>query len=286
MANRTLTSPKISLTFQANNQNTLNDATLATSPIAATYAPALVAGIQVLGVNRAWQWKSKALASGAYQIIDLFDFENLDVGAGGQRDGVGQLLIMEEVVAILVINENLATDDAAKLEVKPASTDGWTPIGVHTVALGGAISGGGVIFKVSPSLSGFAITDGSNHRLRVEANGGSVTYSVYVLGRHDVDESSSSSSSSVSSSSSSSSSSVSSSSSSSVSSVSSSSSSISTSSSSSSGSSSSSSVSSSSNSSLSSRSESSSVSSSSSSSVSSSSVSSSSSSSVSSSSQS
>jgi hypothetical protein len=116
---------------------------------------------------------------------------------------------LEEIVLIAIVNENAVTA-AGQLEVKPADSEGWDPIGIHTVALGGALRGQGSLVKVQLAESGFDITPANNHRITLKANGGAVNYSVYIIGRHDDGESSSSSSSlsSLSSSSSSSSSSI------------------------------------------------------------------------------
>ena len=278
MGTRSLQSPrfKLELTATVNNRLTNNTSRSGSGQVNFTRDNQLTDGVSETQANRAWEWTG-SLASGGVKTFDLYDFENLDLGAGNGNDVVGQVLLLEEIVAIVVSNENAAGEDGI-LEIEPASTNGWAPIGIHLGANG--LGPQGMLAKYDPSLAAFDITDGSSHRIKLTANGGAINYKIAILGRSDDEESSSSSSSQSSSSSSSSSSSASSSSSSSVSSSSLSSSSISTSSSSSVSSSSSSSSSSSiSTSSVSSASSSSSVSSSSSS-VSSASSSSSSSSSL------
>jgi hypothetical protein len=235
------------------------------------FSLSLANGVSANQANRSWQSINRTLAEGVQETLDLYDMAGLDIGAGEGKDGLGQDVVFEEIVVIHIFNENVVTA-AGQLEVVPASSEGWTPIGSHTVASGGALKGQSWLTKGCPAEDAFDINEASSHRITFRAVGGSVTYSIYLLARHDDDESSSSSSTSSSSSSvssvSSTSSSSSSSSSSSVSSLSASSSSISTSSSSSS-SESSSSISTSSSSSSTSSSSSSSTSSESSSSLSS-----------------
>lgn len=206
---RSLVQPKVTAKLSATAKNELLDGGASTFSFAATIDDKLASGVGPNLANRVWQWKHsatspKTIASGANVVIDLYDFTGLDAGAGAGNDPLGQALIMENIVAILIKNEN-AVDAAGSLEVEPDATNGWTPIGIHTVATGGALRGGGFLFKYQPDSTGFDITDASSHRIKLTANGADVNYSVWVLGRHDDETSSSSSSSSSSSNSSSSS---------------------------------------------------------------------------------
>ena len=247
MATRSISTPKLTVKLTGSVVNTLTDSTtVSSSQPDLSFAPSLSSGVSANQANRAWQTKSNTIASGAQETIDISTFEGKDIGGGAGNDALGQAMDLEEIVAIIIHNENAVTA-AGQLEIVPANSQGWAPIGSHTVATGGALIGGGLLAKVNPAEAGFDVS-GSSHRITLKANGGAVSYGMYILGRHDDNESSSSSS-SLSSSSSSSSSSVSSQSTSSISTSSSSSSSISTSSSSISTSSSSSSISTSSESS-------------------------------------
>ncbi len=210
MANRSLTSPKVEVKISATVRNVMDDGRAAQGAVNGGTADSLNSGVDANQANRAWQWKNKILANGATLVVDIFDMASFDVGAGLGNDIVGQTMSpIEEVVAIKIKNENAPTLVAGLLEIEPDSSNGWTPIGTHTVANGGALGGGGILLKYQPAEAGFNVTDASNHRILLTANGGPVTFSIYLLGRHDdeASSSSSSSSSSVSSSSSSSSSS-------------------------------------------------------------------------------
>lgn len=193
---RSLLNPKITLKMSATLQNTLDDDSVTgVAQPSLNYTKTLTDGIGADQANRAWQSSSRIIASGAQETIDLYDMGGLDVGAGAGNDGVGQACDFEEIVAVVVVNDN-AVGAVGQLEVLPASSNGWSPIGTYTVATGGALRGQGVLVMLQPAEQGFDVTDLSSHRVTFRAVGGDVSYSVYLLARHEDDVSSSSSSSS------------------------------------------------------------------------------------------
>jgi len=202
MANRSVASPKVIAQLLANVRNTMDDGVIVSGAVNGNTNDTLTNGVSANQANRAWQWLTKDLGSGGAITLDLYDFAGFDAGAGAGNDIVGQAMALEEIVAIKIKNNNDVAL-AGQLEVIPDPTNGWTPMGSHTVATGGALRGGGVILMYQPAESGFDVVDGSSHRIRLRAFGGAVNYSIWILGRHDDNESSSSESSSVSSSSSS-----------------------------------------------------------------------------------
>lgn len=206
---RTLENAKLTIKSTGNLKNTLSDSsgTTTINHPSLNYEASLTNGVGSNQANRSWQILSQALNSGASRTFDLFDLDTEDVGAGAGRDGVGQLVTpYEEIVEIIIVNNNLVTADG-QLEIEPDGEDGWTPIGSHTAANGGALYGQGVLLKNQPHASGFNVTDGSNSRIKFTASGGDVVFSMYLKARNSDEESSSSISSSISSSSQSSSSS-------------------------------------------------------------------------------
>ncbi len=205
---RTLSGIKLSVKLSATLANLLNDAVSSSvGHPALSYDPSLTNGVDSNQANRAWQSTARSLASGAQETLDLFDFDAVDIGSGNGRDGVGQTMTLEEIVAIVIINNNVVTA-VGSLEIVPAAGAGWSPIGSHTVATGGALRGQGLLLKTQPAEAGFDVNNEVNHRITLRANGGSLTYSLYILARDDDFISSSSSSSESSSSSSPSSSSA------------------------------------------------------------------------------
>ena len=203
MGTISLTNAKITLKMSATLQNTLiGGEVVSVACPALNYSQTLEDGTTASQADRSWQGISRSIASGAQETIDLYDFTGINVGAGAGLDALGQELALEEIVAIVITNDN-AVSAAGELEVVPSDSEGWSPIGSHTSANGGALRGQGMLMKVQPALIAFAVDAGINHRVTLRAVGGAVTYSMYVLARSDLDESSSSSSSASSSSSSS-----------------------------------------------------------------------------------
>lgn len=197
MADRNATG-QITVKMQATITNTLSNGVQASAQVGG--ADAFVQRFVTSGVsedqfNRAWSSEGRTLSSSASETIDIYDAGTLDIGAGAGLDALGQAVAHEEIVAILIKQ----TGGTGALEIIPAVSNGWGPIGSHTVANGGALKAGGMLLKVQTDTNAFDVTDASSHRITFTANGGAVTYSIYLFARHDDDESSSSSSSSSSS---------------------------------------------------------------------------------------
>jgi hypothetical protein len=191
---RSLASIKLNLRLTATVTNTLTDGTsVSAAQPSLNLNVNLADGIDVSQANRGWQSVSRTISAGDQETIDLASFEGLDIGGGEGRDCLGQLLTLEEVVALVIQNNN-AAGVAGHLEIIPADSEGWTPIGSHTVANGGALLAQGTLLKYQPAADGFDVNENS-HRITMRAIGGDVTYSIYIMGRHDDEESSSSSSS-------------------------------------------------------------------------------------------
>ena len=202
---RSLNSPRLSAKVTGTLVNTMTDGSSASAAHPnLSYTKTLTSGVDANQANRAWQLKNNVIASGAQETINIYNFLGYDIGSGEGRDGVGQLITLEEIVMIAIVNEN-AVDAAGLLEIIPAYSHGWAPIGSHTEATGGALRGQGMLMKVQPGEAGFDVEDNVTDRITLRAVDGAVTYSMYIFGRSD-DEASSSSSSSLSSSSKSSSS--------------------------------------------------------------------------------
>jgi hypothetical protein len=193
MATRSLETPKIEAKLSATNKNTLTDSSVTSiGHPSLNYTKKLTSGIGSMQANRSWQSLDRALANGASEDIDLYDFGSIDIGAGAGLDGLGQSMALLEIAAIAIVNTTVITSPAL-IEVYPAETNGWTPIGQHTVTRNGAIPAQGLLMKTSVGDAGYAVTDASNHVLTIRAQGAGATYSIYVMGRDDTDESSSSS---------------------------------------------------------------------------------------------
>lgn len=200
---RTATS-EIKLSFQSTIRNTLTNNDTASATVAGTVLTGKIDdGIAADEANRAWRTTSRTISANTNLDIDLYDFAGLDIGAGAGLDALGQELILEEIVTLILKHAS----GTGRLEIMPSAPAGalaWAPS--LTVANGGALKAGGVLMLHQSDTDAFDVADGVSHVLRLRANGAAVTFDLYLLGRNDDEESSSSTSSSSSSSESSSSS--------------------------------------------------------------------------------
>jgi hypothetical protein len=204
-----ISSVKLQIKMTGSLTNTLTDGSAATvSCPNANYSDSITNGLGSGSADRSWQKVNGSIAEHGEQIVfDLEDMEGIDIGAGAGLDALGQAVDWENIVALIVVNEN-AAGAAGLLEVLPADDEGWTPVGSHTQAVGGALKPQGILCKYQPEEGGLDIS-ATSHRLTLRAYGGAVTFSIYILARTgDLETSSSSVSSSSSSTSSTSSQSV------------------------------------------------------------------------------
>lgn len=153
-----------------------NHASVSNRRDARLLSQALSSGRSTDEQDRGWERVGRTLTSGSFEEIDLFSFDGLDVGFGAGSDRVGQPLHCDKLVTIIIKHES----GTGSLEVTPGNSNGWTPIGLHTVSNAGAIKAGGVIKKHVPHADALAIANESNHKIRFEASGGDVVYSVYL----------------------------------------------------------------------------------------------------------
>lgn len=193
MSNRSATS-EIKLTFQSTVRNVLTDGTVASAAHTGTLLTGKInSGVSASQANRAWALVDATLAAGGTIDLDLYDLALIDIGAGLGNDAVGQEMALEEIVTLIIAQ----TGGAGRLEIMPHLPIGaldWVP--TLTVANGAALKDGGIFMLHQPDEDAFDVIDGVSHVLRLGANGGALTYSVYLLARDDDDESSSSSGSS------------------------------------------------------------------------------------------
>lgn len=176
MVNRTATGT-FALAIDATSQNTPPHHGLASMRKAASVADLSAAsGRGTNQFDRSWERPNRTLLSGVSEEIDVFDFSGIDVGFGPGNDRVGQPLVADEVVTVVVKQ----VSGVGRLEITPGNNNGWTPIGSHTVTNDGALRAGGVLVKHLPHSDAFAIANGSSDRIRFAANGGDVVYSVYL----------------------------------------------------------------------------------------------------------
>jgi hypothetical protein len=191
---RTLTKAAIQLDISTIVRNDLTIANrAATSPVKFSLNQPVSNGRGIGQADRATEYET-TIASGDTLIINLYDWIGTDVGGGDGNDAVGQPMDLAEVVCIAIANEN-AVGTAGSLEVEPYTSEGWTPLGEHTVANGGALKGQGSLVKINMASPAFPVEDGVSQNIALTAVGGNIAVRITVFGR-SVDPASSSSSSS------------------------------------------------------------------------------------------
>lgn len=192
MANRSLSGAKINVQLQATVNNLMNALSQSASgSTGLTYAQTLQSGVGSLLVDRAWSY-SALITNNTTLTIGLSDLAALDAGAGPGNDVCGQAWSAAQVVAILIQNLN-AIETAGSLEIQPGVAHPFNPIGIHTVANGGALKGQGILLKYQPASSAWIIDD-TDDEIKLGANGADVTFGIMILARSDIETSSSSSS--------------------------------------------------------------------------------------------
>ena len=153
----------------------------------------LASGIETGQANRAWEIEISLPGGSSQTGLYLTTFQKHNTGAGLSRDGLGQLLTMEEIVAIAIVNKA----GPGWLEVNnPAgglTTEvDWIP--TLKMSKGNALKPGGAVLFYQPDTDAFDVDVGTNDLLHLRSRIGAVTAGVYILGRHDDEASSSSSS--------------------------------------------------------------------------------------------
>lgn len=195
MSNRRVAGATFTLPFQATLVNTFTSGKSASASLDGDLIPNGISnGIQANEITRAWAETAITIDADTDLDIDLADLAARDIGAGVGVDALGQDIIMEEIVCLII--KNVSGDGILEINsTLPASP--WLAIPQYSarVAVGGGIKTGGCRVWFEPHEQALD-TVGSGAEVRLRANGGSVTAAVYVFGRHDDDDSSSSSTSS------------------------------------------------------------------------------------------
>lgn len=172
--------------------NTLDDGTVSSYAGGFDFKQNLASGVQIAQASRFWQQKANTLVAAASRTIDLHDLAAEDIGAGAGLDALGLTNVnMLEIVTFVI----KVTAGTGTLAVEQGASNGWTPVPVLTVALANALRLDGHLILHQQAEQGLAVTNTSK-TIKLTAAGSTMTYDIYILGRHDVDESSSSSSSS------------------------------------------------------------------------------------------
>lgn len=141
----------------------------------ATFELSLTAGTTANKADRIIQEVSRTLASGS-EDLDMYDL----AGFTQTTDVLKNTVTFAEIVALLITNSSASIGNLV-VGNKNATT-AW--IGFLTGDTDSFfIKPGGAFFICAPTDPAMAVADTTSHLLTMTASGGSVTYSVYVLGR-------------------------------------------------------------------------------------------------------
>ncbi len=182
MATESLSQIVIRAQLSATLQNSVDGGLLLPNVLAgAVYSPPTPLS-NGSGANQAqnwWQSTARALASGAYETLNLYDLAGVDIGAGAGNNPLGIPLINADIVGIMVVVES--TSAGALLIGGDGTSACWTSLldGSATAAIG-PFHAGGVLLAADPA-SGFPVTNTTNCNLKMTASGGAVTYDIYTL---------------------------------------------------------------------------------------------------------
>jgi len=131
--------------------------------------------------DRLVQDRDRELGSGNTRDLDMYSIGNMEPRGTG-LDLLGNTVTLAEVVTVLIYNH--PGDSAGNLLVggKGDSTAWNSPFNGDDDAVMVAVPGGWLMLH-APTDPAYAVADGSNHILQLEASGGDVTYDIAVLGR-------------------------------------------------------------------------------------------------------
>ena len=179
-----LTAIRVLATVQATLQNSIDGGNFTFSGsqgFSKTPGTTLTSGTGANAADRIWSDMDRALSSGATEDLDLYDLAAFDIGAGAGKDASGTAWALVEVVSLLVYSASSSAGDL--LVGGKAATTAWNSIFNSDDNAKLLIKPGGWFQIFAPTDPAYAVTDVSNHLLKMEASGGAVTYGVVVIGR-------------------------------------------------------------------------------------------------------
>lgn len=125
--------------------------------------------------DRVFSATSKTLADTTNEDVDLYDLGTYDLGNGAGRDSLGMSHANATIRYMLV---RCLSSSTGSLIVNTSVANGWTawlPSGTFTLTPGAIMEG---YFP-----AGLAVTDASNHLLRLTATGGDADYDLQFLSK-------------------------------------------------------------------------------------------------------
>jgi len=162
-------------------KNVLTDAETATYDSEYGYAADLETGTATGQADRVFTSQGRTLTTGVSEDIDLYDLNVLDIGAGAGKDPLGQPWIAREIVYLSVVCSSTSTG-TLKVGGKGTANTWSAPFNGDDNALVLVVPSG-FVQLYGASDPAYAVSNTSNHVLKIEASGGDCTYDIVVVAR-------------------------------------------------------------------------------------------------------
>lgn len=171
-------------TFTADLVNALTNSVASTeASLSLSKNIPLADGTTANKANQAWASYARTLTSGNNEEIDLYDLGSLDIGAGAGKDPVGGAFALAEIVGLLIISDAASVGVVTVGGTTASTGNEWVSFLADKTDLA-KIRPGGFLAIGAGTDPGWAVVDSTNHKLKIAAVGGNVTYSIFVLGRN------------------------------------------------------------------------------------------------------
>jgi hypothetical protein len=171
------------ISFAALLKNILTDSGETQYNISTTPKVTLANGSAANQASNGLQSKSRTLASGGSEVLDLYDLAGLDIGMGPGQDNIGLAQANVELVGAVIENVGDAGNDGALHVGGEGSGAAWNAFinsdtAVLIIPKGAAI---GIQCGTDPA---WAINDVTNHLLKFAAVGGNVKFNIVFIFRN------------------------------------------------------------------------------------------------------
>lgn len=178
------TTGRMRVKFDAEVVNALaNSLGSSTVSISSDKNQALAAGTTGNKINQVWASYGRALTGAASEEIDLFDLAALDIGAGAGKDPVGGTLAILEIVGIMITNDATSVGTLHVGGATAAPGNEWVSLLANSTDIIKILPDG--FFAAGTGKDpAYVVADTTNHKIKILASGGAVTYNIVVFGRN------------------------------------------------------------------------------------------------------
>lgn len=137
-------------------------------------------GTSASQAERMWSSKARAIDGGADETIDIYDLGSLNIGTGAGLDALGEAITFSGIKGIYI--ENISGSAGSLIVGNDGTTAAWNSLFSASDTASITLAPGAVFCYMNPTAAGLAVTDTSNHLLKMAASGGSLTYNIVLIG--------------------------------------------------------------------------------------------------------